>query len=84
MKNLVAEFRNIKNLSQDELAKLLNVTQQTLSSWETGRTTPKPHQMQHLEDILGERKEIIFFEDFNYKMKSKLARVYNNDHPRAS
>jgi putative transcriptional regulator len=48
---------------------MLNVTQQTLSSWEIGRTIPKPYQMQYLEDILGEKKENIFFEDFNYKMK---------------
>ncbi|PKL00041.1 MAG: XRE family transcriptional regulator [Tenericutes bacterium HGW-Tenericutes-1] len=69
MKNLIAELRNNKNLSQLELAEMLNVTQQTLSSWEIGRTIPKPYQMQYLEDILGEKKENIFFEDFNYKMK---------------
>lgn len=69
MKNKLAEIRILKNYSQGELAELLNVSQQTFSSWETGRTLPKPYQMQHLEDVLGIDKEIIFFEDFNYKMK---------------
>lgn len=73
MKNKLAEIRICKNLSQCKLAEILNISQQTLSSWEIGRTLPKPFQMQHLEDILGVDKDLIFFEDFNYKMK-----LYNN------
>jgi len=84
LRNLIYEFRNTKNLSQEELAKVINVTQQTLSSWETGRTLPKPHQMQHLEDILGEKKEVIFYEDFNYKTKSESEKADLSNRPRAS
>ncbi len=69
MKNKLAEIRILKNYSQNKLAELLYVSQQTFSSWETGRTIPKPHQMQHLEDILGVDKEVVFFKDFNYKIK---------------
>lgn len=72
MKNKLAEIRTHENYSQNKLAELLNISQQTLSSWEIGRTLPKPYQMQHLEDILGIEKETIFFEDFNYKTKLKL------------
>lgn len=67
MKNKLNDIRNKQNVSQEELAVLLNVSQKTVSSWETGRTTPKPSQMQHLEDIFKVPKENIFFAAFNYK-----------------
>lgn len=63
----MSEIRNKKGISQAELAFLLNVSQKTISSWEIGRTIPKPFQMQHLEDIFKVPKERIFFTAFNYK-----------------
>lgn len=69
MSNKLTEIRNLKNINQSNLASVMNVSQQTLSSWEVGRTLPKPYQMQYLEDILGVKKEEIFFDDFNYKTK---------------
>lgn len=68
MRNRLSELRKNQSLSQTELAKLLNVSQQLYSSWETSRTLPKPFQMQQLEDLFGVRKEEIFFKEFNYKM----------------
>ena len=38
--NLITEKRNAKNISQDELANLLHVSRQTISSWELGKTEP--------------------------------------------
>lgn len=67
MKNRLNEVRSTQNVSQEELASLLNVSQKTVSSWEIGRTTPKPSQMQHMEDIFNVPKEKIFFTAFNYK-----------------
>lgn len=36
----LAEFRKWKNLSQLELAELLNTSRQTISKWETGASLP--------------------------------------------
>ncbi|MBS5821760.1 MAG: helix-turn-helix transcriptional regulator [Enterococcus gilvus] len=71
MKNRLNQVRTTQNVSQEELASLLNVSQKTVSSWEIGRTTPKPSQMQHMEDIFNVPKEKIFFTAFNYKNELK-------------
>lgn len=71
MKNILSQIRNKKGFSQAKLAKVIGTSQQTLSSWEIGRTLPKPSQMQHLQDVLGVEKEDIFFEAFDYKMEYK-------------
>ncbi len=68
MRNNLSESRQQNGYSQKELAVILGITQQTLSSWEVGRTLPKPYQMQKIEDVLKRKKEEIFFEAFNYKM----------------
>lgn len=36
----LAEFRKLENLSQLELAELLNTSRQTISKWETGASLP--------------------------------------------
>lgn len=61
------ELRARKNLTQENLGNLLNVSQQTIGHWESGRTIPKPYQMQWLENFFKVPKEEIFFEAFNYK-----------------
>lgn len=38
--NAIKRLRNAKHLSQSELAKIVNVGQNTISNWETGRTDP--------------------------------------------
>lgn len=40
MKNIIEQLRKDKNLSQIELAKILSVSRQTISSLETGRYNP--------------------------------------------
>lgn len=55
-----------KGLSQAQLAKDLGTTQKTVSSWETGRATPRPSMMQKIADFFGVKKDDIFFEVFNY------------------
>ncbi|MGM0215024.1 helix-turn-helix transcriptional regulator [Enterococcus sp. AZ109] len=67
MKNNLSKIRTERGISQEQLAKKLNVSQKTISSWEIGRTNPKPHQMQHIEDFFKIPKEKIFFAAFNYK-----------------
>lgn len=72
MKNKLHELRAKKNITQNELAKIMQVSQQTVGSWEMGRTMPRPKTMQMIEDYFGVRKEDIFFEGFNYKIKLKV------------
>lgn len=67
MHNRLKEIREKFDMSQEELAQKLNVSQKTISSWEVGRTSPKPSQMQHVQDIFKVSKEVIFFNAFNYK-----------------
>ena len=40
MKNRIEEIRNDKGIRQDELAKLMGVSRQTISSLENGRYNP--------------------------------------------
>ena len=40
MKNRIEEIRNEKGIRQDELAKLMGVSRQTISSLENGRYNP--------------------------------------------
>lgn len=71
MKNNLKKIRTEAGISQETLANLLQVSQKTVSSWEIGRSTPKPSQMQHLEDFFEVPKEKIFFTAFNYKNELK-------------
>ncbi|MBQ7668327.1 MAG: helix-turn-helix transcriptional regulator [Clostridia bacterium] len=40
MKNRIEEIRNTKNIRQEDLAKILGVSRQTISSLENGRYNP--------------------------------------------
>lgn len=64
-KGLLTKYREEKGLTQVKLAQKLGVSQQTLSSWERKMTTPKPYQMQQLEDYLGISKEKLFYDEFH-------------------
>jgi transcriptional regulator with XRE-family HTH domain len=46
------KFRNNKGLSQIKLSKLLNVSQQTVGSWEINRTSPDPEMIKKISEIL--------------------------------
>ena len=49
------------NLKQDEAAKALGITQDTLSNWENGKTFPTVPQIKKIEDLYGiPYSEIIF------------------------
>lgn len=62
MKNKLKEVRSSNHITQARLAKLMNINQQTVSSWETGRTTPDPYQMSYLEDLFKTPKVKIFLQ----------------------
>ena len=50
--NNIREGRIRKGYTQDQLAEFLNVTRQTVSSWETGRSEPDLDTLKSLSDIL--------------------------------
>lgn len=46
-------LRNVKGISQEELASLMNVTRQAVSKWETDQTLPDSEKMIRLSEIFG-------------------------------
>lgn len=49
----IKELRMSKNLTQDELAKKMNVTRSTVSMWETGAAFPPGNKLPKLAEVLG-------------------------------
>jgi len=60
MKNYIKEERTKKQLTQVELAEMVNVSRQTIISIETGRYTPSVTLAIKLANVLGKRVEVIF------------------------
>lgn len=58
-------IRERQRLTQEELAKLLGVSQRTVSSWEVDRTEPKMGMIERLCKVLNCKKTDII-EDTNY------------------
>lgn len=51
IKDNLKSLRNISGLSQNEVAEALNVTRQTISSYETGRTEPDWETLKKLAEV---------------------------------
>ncbi len=51
--NFIAECRKNKNITQAQLAEMLNVTDRAISKWETGKSMPDSNIMLKLCSILG-------------------------------
>ncbi|HGZ5005203.1 helix-turn-helix transcriptional regulator [Enterococcus faecalis] len=64
----LSRYREERGLSQTELARKMNVTQKCISSWQIGRTIPKPYQMKMLSEILSIPINELFSEVFNKAM----------------
>ena len=56
-----------KGLTQKELAKLLNVSNKTVSSWENGRSVPKADKIDQLCTILD-----MPYDQINFLHKNRL------------
>lgn len=46
-------LRNVKGISQEELASLMNVTRQAVSKWETDQSLPDSEKIIRLSEIFG-------------------------------
>ena len=63
MKNRVEEIRRAHNIRQDDLAKSLGVSRQTISSLENGRYDPSIHLAHKIARHFGMTIEEIFIFD---------------------
>ena len=48
----ITELRTAAGLSQNQLAKAMEVSRQAVSKWETGQSVPDPIKMIHLAEVL--------------------------------
>ena len=60
MKNRVEQLRKERGLNQDDFAKLLRVSRQTISSIETGKYNPSLELAFAISDFFGKQIEEIF------------------------
>ena len=60
MNHILKKLRKEHRYTQEDLAVKLHVSRQTISNWETGRTTPDIHSIKLLTDIYGSDLLTIF------------------------
>lgn len=53
MKLSIKAARTNRGMTQDELARALNVTKKTVSAWENGKAFPKVDKVDALCEVLG-------------------------------
>ncbi|WP_338230837.1 helix-turn-helix transcriptional regulator [Lactiplantibacillus paraxiangfangensis] len=63
LSNRIKELRKQSKLSQRELAHLINVSQQTVGSWETGRSEPNSEMINKLSDYFGVTTDFLLGHD---------------------
>ncbi len=64
MKNRIEEIRNERGMRQEELAKLLGVSRQTISSLENGRYNPSIGLAYKVAKLFGRTiEEVFIFEE---------------------
>lgn len=71
------DFRQKNNMTQEELAEILNVTDKTISKWELGDTYPSRRNMVNISEKLGINIETLMLEDMqsnimNFKINYNL------------
>ena len=63
MENRVEQFRKERGLSQEDFARAIRVSRQTVSSIETGRYNPSLDLAFDIADFFGKTIEEIFIQD---------------------
>lgn len=71
MKNLVEQLRKERGLNQDDFAKLLRVSRQTISSIETGKYNPSLELAFEISDFFGKQIEEIFIYERSAKNEER-------------
>lgn len=70
--NKLYELRKQKNLSQEEVANILNVTRQTVSKWETGQSTPDFDKVLPICELYNISTQELFGVESGYKDELSL------------
>lgn len=60
---IIRQYRKARGLTQHDLAKLVNVSEKTISSWEVDRTEPKMEAVENLAAALGISKSELIGEE---------------------
>lgn len=55
----IAALRKARNISQAELARILDVSRQAVSKWENGQASPDTIKLIHLAEVLGTEVEYL-------------------------
>ena len=63
----IKQFRGENKMTQDALAEIINVTRQTVSSWETDRTQPDIEMIETLSGVFG-----VSIEELIYGKKNRV------------
>lgn len=71
MKNRVEQLRKERGLNQDDFAKLLRVSRQTISSIETGKYNPSLELAFAISDFFGKQIEEIFIYERSAKNEER-------------
>ncbi len=71
MENRVEEFRKQLGLNQEEFAKAIRVSRQTISSIETGKYNPSLDLAFEIADFFGKRIDEIFIHERRSKSEKK-------------
>jgi len=66
LENRVEQLRKERGLNQEEFAKALSVSRQTISSIETGKYNPSLELAFAISDFFGKRIEEIFIHEKEY------------------
>ena len=88
----IKKYRKANNLSQEELAVKINVTRQSISLWETGRTQPNIDILVNLASVLGittdellkssEDISVTLIEDVPTAKTAESSKPQKGSHPR--
>lgn len=73
----IRRLRLLNNMEQKDLAKLLNISNKTVSSWEHNRTEPKMEMIEKMCEIFHCKKSA-FFEESHF-LETDIDVIYNNE-----
>ncbi len=68
---IIKENRQLKNLSQEELAKKMHISRQSISKWETGKSLPTTNQLILLSEIFDCSLDMLLKGDKKMEKKVK-------------
>ena len=74
----IKRFREQKNMQQKDLARFLNVSDKTISSWETNRTQPKMEMIEEMCKIFDCQKSDFLSDPLTWDYIWHDKRIYIN------